>query len=255
MSYSRHRFLRPRHGTSPKRVGRSANLLAVALLTVSPGFARGGQPSSPSFNCARASNPAEREICRDPTLAGEDERLAATWRSLASAFNDVRQLAQVKHDQMRWLRLRNACLSDRACLERQYRERIGQLTGGDPHHPLAGVFQAKDIGAFALYPIGSRYLVSIQTADPSQGSWTCEVAGIASLEGNRVEIETGRLHFAATFHAPDVLTVESGSTVEAVEGRDCGLNGTFALRYTRPRSSFVESADPYRARGSTHAGT
>ena len=70
-----------------------------------------------------------------------------------------------------WIASRTKCGEDADCIGKHYRDRLSTLNGVDPAHQLAGVYEVKDIGFIALFPIGSRYLVNIQTADPlSSGS-------------------------------------------------------------------------------------
>jgi len=85
--------------------------------------------SGPSFDCAKASLPAEKAICASPELAALD-------RELASTFNDtVRNGAAAQQNRQRtaqkaWLARRNACATTAdtpVCLRETYRRRIVEL--------------------------------------------------------------------------------------------------------------------------------
>lgn len=84
--------------------------------------------SGPSFDCARASSPAEKTLCLPdaPDLGKAD-------RDLAVLFGKVRNVRpQVVAEQRQWIRQRDGCMvqeypSD--CLRSAYRDRIGVLLG------------------------------------------------------------------------------------------------------------------------------
>lgn len=118
-------------------------LLAIALLLiVSPATAE------PSFDCKKASLPAERMICASEELSGLDERLA---RSYTVAVGELGIAGGcLRTDQSRWLRaVRNACKDD-ACLKRAYLYRLAEL---NPFQP--GVTFAKDV------PAGSELVAAV----------------------------------------------------------------------------------------------
>ncbi len=98
--------------------------LATLLLGSWPSFAQ------PSFDCAKATLPAERLICASPDLSGLDEMLG---RSFTVAVDKLAAAgACLRTDQSRWLRtVRNAC-GDDACLQRAYRLRLGELNPFQP---------------------------------------------------------------------------------------------------------------------------
>lgn len=100
-----------------------AAILALAILTM---------PSAPqraeaqSFNCVRASTPVENIICDYSYLGDLDEEMASLYFSLRNSVGSrVRSL--LEQDQRNWLRLRNQCGYDFACVERAYLVRIDEL--------------------------------------------------------------------------------------------------------------------------------
>jgi hypothetical protein len=120
------------------------------------------------------------------------------------------------------------------CIAKAYTDRLKLLTGTDPDYPAAGVFEVKDVGRFVLYPLGGEYLVSIQTADPKNGAWTCDVAGTTKQQGSNLQVTYQTHIFQALLKDSRTLVVDSGQQTSEVEADACGVNGTFAFTYTRP---------------------
>lgn len=143
----------------------------------------------------------------------------------------------MKTDQRAWIARRQSCGDDANCIGKLYREQISVLTGTDPDHRFSGVYEVKDTGSFALYPIGNRYLVSIQTADPSDGRWTCELSGEAESSGDDLKISIEGSAFQARLRDRETLIVGNTDSASTVASRFCGLNGTFAFSYLRVRQN------------------
>lgn len=69
-----------------------------------------------SFNCAKASSPAERTICSDPVLAGWD-------RSVHLAYEDHGDVGE----QRAWLTERDKCGTNKSCLHESMSLRVMNL--------------------------------------------------------------------------------------------------------------------------------
>lgn len=83
-----------------------AIILAGSVLGTAPARADG-----PSFDCAKASLPAEKAICADPQLSAIDLLVAKAYKGFESAFGgDKRKIARGL------IADRNACKSDTACI-------------------------------------------------------------------------------------------------------------------------------------------
>lgn len=82
-------------------------------------------PIKPSFSCARAQGESERAICKSAALAGYDRSVAAAYRRALALAGD--QSTDLRQEQARWLKTRNACGSDAGCLAKSMRERVDQL--------------------------------------------------------------------------------------------------------------------------------
>ncbi|MBP2291712.1 DUF1176 domain-containing protein [Azospirillum rugosum] len=75
-------------------------LVAVLLLLPLTAPAVAAQP--PSFDCAKASQPAEKAVCADATLSAMDRLLDRAYRMALDGL-PAEQAASLKGDQVRWL--------------------------------------------------------------------------------------------------------------------------------------------------------
>jgi uncharacterized protein len=86
-----------------------------------------------SFDCAKASTRAEKAVCASPTLGAKDATLTAYFQLLlrlkpAAAGMAYREFDDtLRSDQRQWLKARDACEADAACLEHVYDRRISAL--------------------------------------------------------------------------------------------------------------------------------
>ena len=95
----------------------------AALLTLPPVSLHAA-----SFDCQRASLPAEKKVCADDGLSKLDEQLAAAYKTALAQASDASDL---KHLQRQWAQLRNGCGDQTACLKSLYQERLAELETGD----------------------------------------------------------------------------------------------------------------------------
>jgi len=207
-------------------------LLVMLLLSVS---AEAAPREPPSFDCRKAASVSERTICANATLSGLDFQLGRTWERVLAAFIDSAQRTQMKQDQRTWIALREKCGGDGDCIGKLYRDRLSTLDGTDEAHRFSGVYEVKDIGLFALYPTGNRYLVHVQTADPREGKWECDLTGVAEPSGDDLEIQVEGSVFPVRLRDSETLVVNDTDSVSAASRQFCGLNGTFAFSYLRVR--------------------
>ena len=77
----------------------------------------------PSFNCARAASPAEQAICHDAALAELDRSLTTTFARARATGN----AADLVEQQRAWIRQRDACGANVACLHQTMAERLASL--------------------------------------------------------------------------------------------------------------------------------
>ncbi|MGR3455234.1 lysozyme inhibitor LprI family protein [Pseudooceanicola sp.] len=79
--------------------------------------------ATPSFDCSRAGTPTEYAICDNDELARLDV-------ALADAYRAARDRPGVRDRQRAWIKERNLCGANVACLAQRMRERLAELTGG-----------------------------------------------------------------------------------------------------------------------------
>jgi len=81
-------------------------------------------PFAPSFDCAKASNNAEKMICGDRNLSKLDVQLSQAYSAAREKATDK---AQLKSEQIAWVKTSRAC-PDTACLTKTFQDRIKQLS-------------------------------------------------------------------------------------------------------------------------------
>ncbi|MBT0958546.1 DUF1311 domain-containing protein [Alphaproteobacteria bacterium KMM 3653] len=83
--------------------------------------------AEPSFNCAYATQPTELTLCENADLADLDREMAAQYRRIRAGrtFSQTQALIAA---QKAWLRRRNSCKTDVACLQSIYQTRITELS-------------------------------------------------------------------------------------------------------------------------------
>jgi uncharacterized protein len=80
-----------------------------------------------SFNCRYARTPDEVLICQDGRLSALDERMSGIYfRVRNSLYGGAR--ANLEAEQAGWLRSRQSCGRDGACIADSYRQRIRELS-------------------------------------------------------------------------------------------------------------------------------
>lgn len=79
-----------------------------------------------SFNCNYAKKPVEVAICQDPNLGRLDEQMAQTYFDVVNNL-PTRRATQVKAEQSAFIRERNSCGYDFACISASYNIRLREL--------------------------------------------------------------------------------------------------------------------------------
>lgn len=82
------------------------------------------QPVKPSFSCSKAAGAAEQTICSSAALAGYDRSVTAAYHRATATSDDK---ASLKQEQMDWIKARNLCAKDEACLQKSMHDRVDQL--------------------------------------------------------------------------------------------------------------------------------
>lgn len=87
--------------------------------------------NSQSFSCALADTPAEFAVCNSENLLIKDEHLAALFRNAIGQANGTENVQKVSVEQSLWMKRRNDCQNNMACIDRLYDERIRSLDEND----------------------------------------------------------------------------------------------------------------------------
>jgi uncharacterized protein len=83
-----------------------------------------GNVHAASFDCGKATSEVEKLICGDKGLSELDESLSKAYREVLRSVPDP---ADLKQEQVKWLReVRNRC-TDSLCLEKAYRSRLAEF--------------------------------------------------------------------------------------------------------------------------------
>jgi len=218
-----------------KRRGLLGSIVLMAVASVLFGQTRSIGREQPSFDCRKATSLSEKTVCANEDLSRLDFELGRTWKTLLDDFIDSAQKSRMRSEQRAWITSRERCGDNGNCIGKLYRDQLSTLTGADPAHRFSGVYEVKDVGLFVLYPIGNRYLVNIQTADPRDGRWECELAGEAESSGEDLAVNVEASVFHAHLQDHETLIVPDADSVSAASRKFCGLNGTFAFSYRRAR--------------------
>lgn len=102
-------------------------LLGAMLLAVSPTLIPAGVSHAASFDCdGKTLQPDEKMICDTRPLNDADVKMATTFE-LISGLLAMGSRGTLQDEQTAWLKTRQACGADAACLKTSYETRLGQL--------------------------------------------------------------------------------------------------------------------------------
>jgi uncharacterized protein len=97
--------------------------LAFALASIS--FALAAHAASP-IDCAKASSPTERTICKSPSLLQTDARLAAYYE-IAIQFVGMGVRGDLGDSQQAFPAQRDKCGTNKVCIRAAYKKQISPL--------------------------------------------------------------------------------------------------------------------------------
>ena len=138
----------------------------------------------PSFDCALASNTTELTICGDSEVSLRDRYLAILYAGL----KDMNGEEKLDVSQSAWIHQRNACKTDRDCLNKSYADRIAILAyeSGD-NDRLTGVYKY-DLGSKDIYgeptDFGEAFIVRM-----ADGTLSGTINTVSSPANHICEIE------------------------------------------------------------------
>nr|BFD41677.1 hypothetical protein FFPRI1PSEUD_31760 [Pseudomonas sp. FFPRI_1] len=113
--------------------------LALAALTCATAL------QASSFDCRKAASASEKAICADPYTAGLDRQLGEAWTATLAQSRDPKAL---RLDQRQWLRERDQCAAQLACLRGAYLSRLSVLRYINLPFNWQGTWQRVSISPF-----------------------------------------------------------------------------------------------------------
>lgn len=144
-----------------------------------------------SFDCSKASTAVEGSICSNSTLSDLDDQLSAAYKKARALSIDP---AALQKEQLAWIKNRNTCGADVACLTQSYRLRIQQLntgTVGSTTPSAPPVNQASNVNALS-YVLNKKW---------SLGSLSC------GLNGGAYQVYTRNAPMGFVFYAGGKPTI------------------------------------------------
>jgi len=209
--------------------------ITLAALGVLAGAAAAG--AQPSFDCSKAATPSEKAICADAELARIDRAIAAAFRQLKAEL--ASQIETLAEEQTEFLKARDACGAEQACLARTMESRRSALAlqpqqgVSDRRERFVGRYRNRIGWAIVRRRLDGGYEL-IATAGEASGRWVCDVlAAIAEVKDNVAIAEAGEENESYPVH----LTMKGDSLVVSEErplaGYSCGHNGAIAGTYRR----------------------
>ncbi|WP_455872817.1 lysozyme inhibitor LprI family protein [Rhizobium yanglingense] len=101
--------------------------LTLAILALSAACLSSGAARAASFDCdAKELKPDEKVICDNRMLNDADVKMTTTF-DLLSGLLAMGSRGTLQDEQMAWLKKRQECRADAACIKAAYDERMKQL--------------------------------------------------------------------------------------------------------------------------------
>ena len=222
-----------------RRMGAAIRIVALVLGIACSVSAAHAQPS---FDCRKASTATEKAICADPRLARLDRAIAVAFRQLKA---ELQADDTLPNEQEEFLKQRDQCAADAACLMRALDNRRGALTlqpqpgRADRREGFVGRYSNRFGWAIVRRALDGRYQFTASAAEPS-GRWVCDVSGSLG-EVNRTSVsvvEAGDEDDLSDSH-PVYLKMRGGNLTIAEDsdrrlaGYLCGANGSIEGTYRR----------------------
>ena len=172
------------------RLSLAPGILIIALVGAAHAYAA----ERPSFDCAKAATATERTICANDRLARLDRSLATAYRRLGAELAVTGEV--FANEQTAFLKQRDACGADVACLVRNMEERRAALalerqSKAGPEEAFVGRYRSSYGRIILRRTLNRDYEMTGQTSDP-KGRWTCDISGkIKSVETGTATVEAG----------------------------------------------------------------
>jgi uncharacterized protein len=164
-----------------------ARLAAAAMAAAA--LAQGAaHAATPSFDCSKRINAAEKMVCGDDTLAALDRKLGGIVSQAGHSLPRDKSIAYFVVEQQEWVRSRDGCPSTprpEACLMSVYRTRIAELQDRFNLVPSRGPYRFACNGS----PPADLVVTWFETDPPSgmleTASGTTTIFSVQSASGAR----------------------------------------------------------------------
>jgi uncharacterized protein len=122
------------NGNRAQRIKRRLQFALVMVTSLTAGYA-----CAASFDCNRARAPDEKAICASRQLSEMDVEMAVRYQMLTGLVA-MGTRGNMQDEQQSWLKSRQGCGRDNACLLAAYRRRIDTLKTEYAHLASRGPF-------------------------------------------------------------------------------------------------------------------
>lgn len=217
--------------------------LAIALLTgLAMAVLAASANAGPSFDCAKASEEAEKAICKDGKLSDLDAAIARAYAAASARLKGPGAKA-LQEDQRSFIAIRDQShgLPDYSLAERlQFRltflEGIAKAlpaSGAD----FAGVWE-NSFGTVTIKPAaGGKLTIEAQSADPISARWVCDISDEVAPDKGALTFTDGDTPADSTATISlrrdgPLLSVSEAVKPDNVRGY-CGYRGTLEGAYFR----------------------
>jgi uncharacterized protein len=216
------------------RLSLTSGILVIVLV----GATHACAAEQPSFDCKKAATATERTICANDRLARLDRSLAAVYRQLRTELAVTGEV--FANEQTVFLKQRDACGADVACLVRHMEERRAALalerqSNTGPEEAFVGRYRSSYGWIILRRTFNRDYEMTGQASDP-KGRWTCDISGkIKSVEAGTATVEAGEDDDSRPLYLKirrDALIVTEDET-RRLAGYTCGANGSVEGTYRR----------------------
>lgn len=197
------------------------------------------QAATPSFDCAKASDDAEKAICASAEISAADKKLAETYAELLKKLDNEAATA-LRSDQRQFIADRDELfnlttqtqerLAERLEFTLTNREKILSAVEAVPPAGLQGMWRNNN--ALLTISAGKAGKLTFDSNGTEQvtGYWTCNAEGIVEPQGEakgKVAVDDGW----------NIELTRAGSVLKLTESGPsgtppyCGLNGAMAGTY------------------------
>ena len=229
--------------------------------------------AAPSFDCAKAGTIVEKTICATPTLAAQDSRLAAAYRSLLGKLS-ADGGASLRESELQWLSaMHSVCAATVprvACIADHYAERERELARALSVHGGVRILRVDQIATIrdepdwgnpadsGMQPANPGFVTSIGAypqIDPapsaSDRAWNRKMAASLAIppftaeEAKQDLVMEGEQDYEIVTLTPRLISVEITQSLNAPSALDVNL-AKWMIHWLRPEGRELAPDDLFR---------